>query len=445
MKLRKKWRDYFAKCPFHNEKSASFSVVSQKQFYHCFGCGCHGNAIDFLMVFTRKGFVEVVQMLAKEAWMKRLKYGNIYAFEWEPWEIIAQTESEIRRILDLQDNDHYFHYLRDLRWKVNKYRKIISVLMQHSGEKYSQVYGKSLAGALWCEIEDEFGEWNMEIHPFSDIDSDETDDLVAGLLEADDYFADSYFEDWLDEFYGKSLTEVLGDFEELEIDNITTTPNDTTELNHFNFGWLDDDWNWREGDSWVHQEEMAEEQIKLAEELRIAREENPHKLLLDLGRYKEELKVFSQERDTFFEACEYVCVGEKENESLSIGDFGKLVLVYQKESQKFFVVIGSSKSQSAPPESIEAAKSKTRTDNMPSDVGIHEDISIPDWSERFWWAQYIVLPENTILIGGQSDDYGSVPREIVEKCFESLGYSVFFLDNTQYGSIDSVYRSVRNK
>lgn len=66
--LRKKSsNNYFACCPFHNEKSASFSVSQNKQFYYCFGCGAHGNAIDFLMQFDRLSFPEAVEALARHA------------------------------------------------------------------------------------------------------------------------------------------------------------------------------------------------------------------------------------------------------------------------------------------------------------------------------------------------------------------------------------------
>src|SRR3990167_5383528 len=62
--LKKGGRDYMACCPFHNEKSPSFSVSQTKQFYHCFGCGAHGTAIGFLMEYDHLGFVEAVQELA---------------------------------------------------------------------------------------------------------------------------------------------------------------------------------------------------------------------------------------------------------------------------------------------------------------------------------------------------------------------------------------------
>lgn len=66
--LRKKSsNNYFACCPFHTEKSPSFSVSRNKQFYYCFGCGAHGNAIDFLMQFDRLSFPESVETLANRA------------------------------------------------------------------------------------------------------------------------------------------------------------------------------------------------------------------------------------------------------------------------------------------------------------------------------------------------------------------------------------------
>jgi DNA primase len=64
VKLKKQGKNYHACCPFHNEKTPSFTVNEDKQFYHCFGCGAHGNAIDFLMNFDRLDFVESIEELA---------------------------------------------------------------------------------------------------------------------------------------------------------------------------------------------------------------------------------------------------------------------------------------------------------------------------------------------------------------------------------------------
>ncbi|MFD2176400.1 DNA primase [Veronia pacifica] len=64
VKLKKQGKNYGACCPFHNEKTPSFTVSQEKQFYHCFGCGVHGNAIDFVMEFDRLEFVEAIEELA---------------------------------------------------------------------------------------------------------------------------------------------------------------------------------------------------------------------------------------------------------------------------------------------------------------------------------------------------------------------------------------------
>ena len=64
--LKKKGRDYVACCPFHNEKTPSFSVSQPKQFYHCFGCGVGGSAITFLMEYDHMDFVESIETLASQ-------------------------------------------------------------------------------------------------------------------------------------------------------------------------------------------------------------------------------------------------------------------------------------------------------------------------------------------------------------------------------------------
>jgi DNA primase len=65
--LKKAGKDYQARCPFHDEKTPSFTVSQDKQFYHCFGCGAHGTAIGFLMEYERLGFLEAVEALARQA------------------------------------------------------------------------------------------------------------------------------------------------------------------------------------------------------------------------------------------------------------------------------------------------------------------------------------------------------------------------------------------
>ncbi|MEA1986541.1 MAG: DNA primase, partial [Candidatus Marinimicrobia bacterium] len=63
--LKKKGQNYWARCPFHDEKTASFSVSQSKQIYHCFGCGVGGNVINFVMDYEKLSFVEAVKELAE--------------------------------------------------------------------------------------------------------------------------------------------------------------------------------------------------------------------------------------------------------------------------------------------------------------------------------------------------------------------------------------------
>ncbi len=67
VKLQKKGNNYFGLCPFHNEKSGSFSVSPSKQMYYCFGCGEGGNVFTFLMKHENISFVEALKLLAQRA------------------------------------------------------------------------------------------------------------------------------------------------------------------------------------------------------------------------------------------------------------------------------------------------------------------------------------------------------------------------------------------
>src|ERR1700733_14038049 len=67
VKLQRKGREFTGLCPFHNEKTPSFAVVEDKGFFHCFGCGAHGDAIGFLMRIDSLSFIDAVERLAAEA------------------------------------------------------------------------------------------------------------------------------------------------------------------------------------------------------------------------------------------------------------------------------------------------------------------------------------------------------------------------------------------
>ena len=68
--LKRQGKEHAARCPFHDERSASFTVSPTKQFYHCFGCGAHGTAISFLMNYDRLEFLDAVDELARRVGME---------------------------------------------------------------------------------------------------------------------------------------------------------------------------------------------------------------------------------------------------------------------------------------------------------------------------------------------------------------------------------------
>lgn len=108
VKLKKKGKNYGACCPFHNEKTPSFSVSQEKQFYHCFGCGAHGNAIDFLMEFDRLEFVETIEELASYLGLdvpREQRSGGNGSFQSGP----QASSSEKRNLYDLMGSIAQFY------------------------------------------------------------------------------------------------------------------------------------------------------------------------------------------------------------------------------------------------------------------------------------------------------------------------------------------------
>jgi DNA primase len=67
VKLIRRGREYIGLCPFHKEKTPSFSAVEDKGFFHCFGCGAHGDVIGFVMQTESLSFPEAVEQLARQA------------------------------------------------------------------------------------------------------------------------------------------------------------------------------------------------------------------------------------------------------------------------------------------------------------------------------------------------------------------------------------------
>ena len=102
VKLQKKGGNYWACCPFHGEKTPSFSVNGNKQMYHCFGCGVSGNVYTFVMKYENFSFPEAVRFLAEKA--------GVQLPEIEYSEEQKQRASRKARLLELNKEAAKFFY-----------------------------------------------------------------------------------------------------------------------------------------------------------------------------------------------------------------------------------------------------------------------------------------------------------------------------------------------
>ena len=142
VKLQKKGSSYFGLCPFHNEKSPSFSVSPHKQMYYCFGCGEGGNVISFLMKYENYTFVEALEVLANRAGIELPKME--YSKE-------ARQEKDLKsKIIEINtEAAKYYHYLlRSDRGKTAyhylKGRELSDETIVKFGLGYSDKYSNNL-------------------------------------------------------------------------------------------------------------------------------------------------------------------------------------------------------------------------------------------------------------------------------------------------------------
>ncbi|NUW71211.1 DNA primase [Vibrio mediterranei] len=155
VKLKKQGKNYGACCPFHNEKTPSFSVSQEKQFYHCFGCGVHGNAIDFLMEYERLEFVEAIEELAASLGLdvpREQRNGSSGNFSKGP---TANSEQK-RSLYDLMGT--IGQYYRD-QLKVSSNKAAIEYLKARglSGE-IVQKFGIGYVPDEWDSVRKNFGQ-----------------------------------------------------------------------------------------------------------------------------------------------------------------------------------------------------------------------------------------------------------------------------------------------
>ncbi len=147
VQLRKKSNNnYFACCPFHTEKSASFSVSQPKQFYHCFGCGAHGNAIDFLMQYDRLSFPEAIEALAKLTGMEiphESKVSAKPAISVDMYALLANIAKYYQT--ELRNSEHAIGYLKKRAITGSVARDFCIGYAPHSWDHLLHTFGKTPA------------------------------------------------------------------------------------------------------------------------------------------------------------------------------------------------------------------------------------------------------------------------------------------------------------
>ncbi|MFC3121063.1 DNA primase [Agaribacter flavus] len=151
VKLKKAGKNYQACCPFHNEKTPSFTVSQDKQFYYCFGCGAKGNVIGFLMEYDRLEFVEAVEELANSAGLTVPREGHSTS------SVPSRSKSE--RELDYQLMEDVARFYEFQLKQHTQKQKVIDYLKGRglSGEvvKY---WGIGYAPNEWDTVLKQFGE-----------------------------------------------------------------------------------------------------------------------------------------------------------------------------------------------------------------------------------------------------------------------------------------------
>ena len=142
--LKKKGREYWACCPFHGEKSPSFSVSQNKQFYHCFGCQQNGNAIGFLMDYDHMDFVEAIESLAQHIGIDIPYEKGAGHSAFQSQKNSPQSESLMQTLQ--QCNTYY-------RTQLNQSREAIEYLKQRGvSDATAQTFGIGFAPAGWNNL-----------------------------------------------------------------------------------------------------------------------------------------------------------------------------------------------------------------------------------------------------------------------------------------------------
>ena len=147
--LRKAGQNFTARCPFHSEKTPSFTVSPAKQFYHCFGCGAHGTAISFLMEHDKLSFPEAVAELARAAGLEvPAKAGGERAVDAGIYELMQQA-------------DRYFQAA--LRGAPQGHRALAYLKQRRLSEEVTATFGVGYAPDAWDGLLRHMGEHGVSV------------------------------------------------------------------------------------------------------------------------------------------------------------------------------------------------------------------------------------------------------------------------------------------
>ncbi|NNC98925.1 MAG: DNA primase, partial [Gammaproteobacteria bacterium] len=146
--LKKAGANYKACCPFHNEKSPSFTVSPSKQFYHCFGCGVNGTAISFLMEYDHLEFREAIDKLASGAGLEIPTEAQSY----EKKQTVSQG-IDLYQLMN-QVNDYFQHHLRH---HSDRQQAIDYLQKRGLSGKIAQRFGLGYAPDGWDKLMSELG------------------------------------------------------------------------------------------------------------------------------------------------------------------------------------------------------------------------------------------------------------------------------------------------
>lgn len=187
VKLQKKGGTYFGLCPFHNEKTPSFSVAPRKQMYYCFGCGAGGNVFTFIMNYENFTFFEALKFLADRVGVSlpEIEYSEEARKQADIKSSIMEINKQAANFycyqLRTENGKQAYEYLRNRQLSDDTIKKFgLGASSRYSGELYQYLKGKGYTDKLLMEtglfkadekrgISDRF--WNRVIFPIMDVNN----------------------------------------------------------------------------------------------------------------------------------------------------------------------------------------------------------------------------------------------------------------------------------